>query len=49
VTTDRRTSWLEVQIEIDPEAAEIVAAVAALILLGLALRRPRRRVSRSPA
>ncbi|MBC8133485.1 MAG: 50S ribosomal protein L11 methyltransferase [Deltaproteobacteria bacterium] len=36
--TDRRTTWLEIQIEIDPEAAEIVAAVAADIADGIELR-----------
>lgn len=36
--TDRRTTWLEVQIEIDPEAAEIVAAVAADITDGVEVR-----------
>lgn len=36
--TDRRTSWLEVQIEIAPEAAEIIAAVAADIADGIELR-----------
>jgi ribosomal protein L11 methyltransferase len=36
--TDRRTSWLEIQIEIDPEAADIVAAIAADIADGIELR-----------
>jgi ribosomal protein L11 methyltransferase len=36
--TDRRTSWLEIQIEIDPEAAEIVAAIAADIADGIEIR-----------
>jgi ribosomal protein L11 methyltransferase len=36
--TDRRTTWLEIQIEIDPEGAEIVAAIAADIADGIEIR-----------
>jgi ribosomal protein L11 methyltransferase len=36
--TDRRTTWVEIQIEIDPEAAENVAAVVADIADGIELR-----------
>lgn len=36
--TDRRTTWLEIQIEIDPEAADIVAAIAADITDGVEVR-----------
>ena len=36
--TERRTSWLEVQIEVAPDAAEIMAAVAADIAEGIELR-----------
>ncbi len=35
---DRRTSWLEIQIEVDPEAAEIITAVVADLADGVELR-----------
>jgi ribosomal protein L11 methylase PrmA len=36
--TDRRTSWREIQIEVHPDAAEIIAAVAGDIADGVEVR-----------